>query len=387
MVNRDYRSEYLNLLNHEIPELIAGESTNFPGYAVEFSALGSSLNETLIDDKGTEYVMVKACCKLSKPDTGESLQFNVDLLKLPIFQELGFVIKGNHMQVLDLYSRTPGWHFTQKFNAASELLLATANSINNKTFSFVSDHGALYMQFKMSSKVKKVRVPVATFLRAMTGISNNDIVGMFGMENPFILRSLVSSEETSRNDCISAVITAVLGKANVDHNYTSIYSQKRELERQFFDEHYLNFGTYNRGRMDYLQSYQYRASGKILAESITVDGKVIPEGAVLSNQALQLLDASEVNILRVLYNGKRYTLHKFSKTAFQVLGYTAAEDIPVCGIKEGKKLSLADVITLNKSCLDSIRIIDVSGTQRVVERCSSSGALMPDDLLTVMIFG
>lgn len=127
-VIKDVQKEsFQNLINTVIPDIISNTKETFGDY--EFSAkpmfAGNSI--VLIDQTGTEYYSIKADCMLRNTVTGEKVEFDVELLRVPVLQELGFKIKGNYMQQLDVYERATGWNFYSDKNAGECAALIAGN--------------------------------------------------------------------------------------------------------------------------------------------------------------------------------------------------------------------------------------------------------------------
>lgn len=399
VINDKQRMTFANLTSRAIPDLIRQSSLEIDDcHTLTFKPFPVVTGDC-ISENGTDYVVVRTQCVLKDSESGEKVAFNLDLLKLPVYSELGFKIKGNYMQLLDSYERVPGWHFTlEKEGTPKFRNTASAVAVQGKSFEFVYDSKEkMHAVFKLTSKKnKKISVSVSTFLRAVTGMSNEELIARFGFDNPFVVKAFNGSRAgciepkqikslASRNDCIHALACAVLGIHVIsDENFKSVYMKQRELEKQLFSERYLSFGKYNRERMEYLQSFQYRALGKVLAETVEAVGCVLHAGTVLSNQDLQVLDNSDVSCIRVKHNGKVFTLHKFSMLTFRALGMKLAEEVPGCGIKKQSVLSVSDLNEINRLEIDELDVIDPASRRKVtLVRQPGTGALTKDDLLTM----
>lgn len=398
LIKDKQRKVFMDLLDKKLPELIQSASIQIDDCNLTFSPFPISVHDFNRENE-TDYVVVRTACQLEDLKNGEKISFNIDLLKMPVYHELGFRIKGNYMQMLDSYERVPGWHFvyekpgTEKFSDK-----ATAISIHRKSFSFVYDSmEKMYAVFSLTSrKNKKIKVSVSAFLRAVTGMSNAELAFKFGHDNPFVAAAFNNIDDCrveakefdklqTRDDCIKALAWAILGKEIAESsNYSSIYLKQRELDKQLFSERYFSFGKYNRERMEYLQSFQYRALGKILAEDITVGKIALKEGIVLSSSMLQMLDNADIQSIRVKYHDKVFLLQKFSTLTFRALGMKLAEDLDNCSVKKGAVLTVADLTEINKLNKDSLSVINLETKKPVtLVRQPNTGALTRDDLMTV----
>ena len=112
------RLAYKKLIEEVIPQLLKDASYVRNGrYSVEFSMYPvDSINN--IEDNGDVYTTIKTFCKISDKETGEQQSLVIDLLNIPVYLELGFMLGGNYKQVLDLYDKPAGWSFSKRVEYA-----------------------------------------------------------------------------------------------------------------------------------------------------------------------------------------------------------------------------------------------------------------------------
>ena len=343
------KKAFAELIHERIPALIENAGCEIvDDYEIKFTPLEANNSIIIQDESGTEYYSIKAECTLRNRYTGESVQVNIELLRVPVLQELGFKIKGNYMQRLDEYERARGWSFTNTGkNNCAEL-----RASNGRSFSF---------NYEKSPRVKfmirglqKTTVSPSTFLRVISGYSNEQLISMFGYNNPFVMSMLgVQGDNRDIHACIKDVAEAMFG----DSDDRTTLVMRNEIVDNLMSRRYFPMGIGNAKRLKYLQSFTYRANGRILAESVNVNGYSFDAGLVLGTQELTIIDALPIKELKVEHNGKIYVLHKFSTFTFDVLGCKLAQDVPELQLTKGKVLNAQDVTTLNQSSLAAITIV------------------------------
>lgn len=391
------RETFENLVFQEIPDLINGKSLEIAdGLTLEFKLIDIDLNNMMTDEDGTEYVQVATECKITNTFTTESISFNVNLLKLPVYQELGFMIRGNYMQMLDAYDKTPGLHTLKKFNASNDIDKAILQDDHFKSIGFVRNKSKLYTELSLRGKVADaIQVSPYTFLRAITGMTKEDLVAKFGYSNNFVATVLDGNRETfpeckqkfpieTRNDCINAVYAAIFGKgAALNPNSGTISQKLNEINKWLFNPNYFSKNLSATERIRYVQSFGYRAIDKVLTNTVNCNGITVEAGTVLTADLLRELDATELDELCVTYEHKNYVLHKFARYWFGVINYKLDQDIPELGKHAGDVITLADIDDLNSSSIASIKIIDLAGKHRVITRDIEDKNLSLNDIFTV----
>ena len=368
------KNSFRKLIQEVIPNTISDASCDISeDYRIDFKPLESSNTVPIQDKDGTVYYPIKALGLLKDKVTGESVEFNVTLLNVPQLQELGFKIKGNYMQRLDQYERAKGWSFSVDKHSDYAKVLAK----NNRSISFVAEHGKEpYMQFLLRGDKKK-KIKVSTFLRVISGFSNQELVSMFGFNNPQVISIFgVQGDNRDVHSCIRSVTEAIFD--DVDKNERTSLVMRKDIMDNIFSERYFPMGHGNAERLNYMQSFSYRANGRTLAETIKCGDTVFGAGLVLSTRELAVLDMMPIRSLKVEYKGKLYTLHKFSTFTFDALGCRIAEDVPDLGLIKGQILEACDIRSLNASNLTEITIDD--GVTLV--RRTDARVLSVDDFFT-----
>lgn len=399
------RVAFEKLLTTAIPELLQNSSYKFANrFEVTFSMYPADMNN-VIDDNGTHYLMIKAICSIKDLQTGESQDCIIDLLKLPVFEELGFKIGGNYKQVLDLYERPLGWTFSYKSTNNGVEYFADLRSANFKKIQFYCKDKEPSFYHSRSNKTDNrddiVKISISSFFRALTGLTSSELLEVFGDDNAYNVMTFgkdtgkhietsytkTKHKISSRADCIRVLHTVLFGlDKTMEANHTLV--QLRNIEKWFFDKNYLNLGKANTDRFNVTQSFLKRAINKKLAKSVQLVNEVIPADTALTFDILQKIDASPVNIIYVQHNGKVHSLRKFTSFTFQALGLTLAEPITLDDVtlNAGTVLDLEKLNILNASKLDCIKVFENNGLKgrkiiNVTRRVDAS-TLTIEDLYT-----
>lgn len=385
-------SEYNNFMNCELKQLIEGMSqTVFDKYKVDFRLFPLTAFPIVKND--TKYVTIKTVCTVTDVETSESVQFVVDLLNVPTLEELGFYVKGNYYQVLDMYQPKPGWTFYYKYIKSATVMekSASVTSTYGKKILFdFSEQQIPFVVFKRDNKSSKISF--STFFRALSGMSNTELLAKFGTSNPYVV-SLFSDlrkfmpELEKEEGCIKTNAECIDRLANKMFNSTLYASLKtttlqlNEINKRLFNPKYFSVGKGNAERLDTAQSFLRRASNKPIAQSVTIDGVTYGYGTILTDQQLQKLDAMDVSSLAVQFNNKVYHLRKFSNFTFKGYGKSLLKDYDDLGLKKGTVLGLPELLILNNSDLEELEVVDNKSVITLTRR-KNPEALSLDDLFT-----
>lgn len=393
------RVAFKNLIQEGIPNLLNTKREIGDRYEITFSPYPINVNEPFNVD-GTLYCVVKVNCSVLDHKTKEKMSFNVDLLNLPILQELGFRIHNNDIQILDAYSRTVGWSFSKRYSESagetiSATLLPVGDSVRSLDIDFNESKGVLVSRKKKDETDIINKVDVCTFLKAITGLNEINFIQMFGFDNAYVLNAFNPDRKkvtkvkglnySSRNDCIELTAHALLGTGVVNRRRV-ISDLQRDLNRCLFNKNYFNLGNGNLKRLHNTQSFLNRANNKYLAEDITVNGVSYEAGITLTEHILKEIDNSLIDTLKVEYNNKVYCLHKFSIFTFRVLGMKCAETIQVGGVqfRQGHVFTLDDLDVLNNSDLTELTVLDSKNKKLTVVRRTDASQLCLEDLYTAL---
>lgn len=400
-VNDRQRFEFDRLIKETIPELLMSSSTEFcDRYEVNFKLYPID-SQNYCEEDGTVFVMVKAFTHLKDKVTGEEQDILIDLIKLPVYLDLGFKIAGNYKQVLDKYDRPLGWSFMNKETQEGSEISSTLRCARHKTFSFTSKGKLPYFELKRKSTKSRsdiTRVSISTFFRALTGMSNAALLELFGSDNPYNVMNFTDNSDafveiksecvdkvSSREDCIKALHTCIYGleKTNNARNAHTILNQ---ISNWFFNKSYLDLGEGNKSRFILIQSFASRAVNKVLAEDVVLQNKVIPAGTILTIDILEEIDNSLVDVIYVSFNNKVHSLRKYSDYTFRALNCILAEKINVADVEleAGTRLTLADVRKLNTTSLESIKVYINENDSNVLtlKRRLTADTLCLEDLYT-----
>lgn len=392
------RVAFDRLIQEEIPEVLKNSSRTIKNnYKIEFAECPFNVNEPINKD-GTIYGIIKTKCSITSLVTGEKISFTIDLLNMPILQELGFRIHGNDMQVLDSYNRTAGWSFYKKVKRDDTEIGATLLPIGEYVRSLDFEYSKTSIMVSRKDKEagdKYSKIDLCTFLKALNGMDEVELIQMFGFDNPFVLntfnpdrkkqKDIKGTNFNNRNDCIFMTAYALLGSSRVNER-SVITDLQHELNKYLFDKNYFNLGLGNLKRLQNTQSFLNRGVNKYLAEDIIVNGKSYEAGITLTEGILQEIDNSMFDSLKVEHMGKIYTLRKFSIFTFRVLGMRSADKFSVNGkeFSKGHVFSLDDVEFLNKSNLTELNCLDQKGKIVKITRRTDASKLYIEDIYTAV---
>lgn len=388
------RVKYQELIDRRLPKAIAEAGCDVDEkFSIECSMFPVDTTN-VVNDEGTEYYPIRMECKVNNLVSGETATFNVDVINLPVLYELGFKVQGNYVQMLDSYERASGWSFLDNSKGtAKPSITASVLAQYGKTFSFVYDEMRdPYVMF--SRKGKKHKLTVSTFFRALTGMSNNELLSVFGTTNPFVITAFTqrhnsrnnfakeASNSKNVNDCIDLLANAMLGEERA-RSLSTIQLKKREIEQNLYVRSYFNLGDGNLQRFNREQSYAHRATGKELAQSISTPEGKFEAGTIVTEEIGEVLDALPIRSLKVKHNGKLFDLKKFTTFTFNCLGWIAEETIEEAGVKAGDVLTLEQIRDLNATEREQVKVRrDSSSPVESCTRRTSAASLTLEDIFT-----
>lgn len=387
---------YKELLHKKIPELVKEYSTDLKKYTVDYELL--PISETDVHDVGgTKYITANVLCTLVEKATGDEIQTVIELLKIPVLGKAGFTIKGNNMQILDLYNRVAGWIFENNDDIESEAIssaekdaelqqlrgrAASLYAVNRPSIKFVYTASGIQVVLPGSKK----KVPLVIFLTAVTDYSNEDLLEMFGTDNKYLMAALEPSSTKYKKmngkkaACIKEVHSLMFPK---DKREKELYDKKNDIMRSLFDKKYTNLSNYYADRLTDSMSFRRRAQSKTLLEDVKLLNRTVPAGTILTDSILEEMDALPINKIKVGYNGRVYTLCKFSNLNFRCLGRKLSAPINEVNFEAERVLSLDDLKLLNASKVSTITIEGDSGPENVTRRAHPT-TLHQEDILTAL---
>lgn len=384
------RIKYDELLKERLPKVVRDASRVIDDkFNIECKMFPVDTTN-VISENGTEFYPIRMNCSIKNNLSNEQVSFNIDVINLPVLYELGFKVGGNYMQMLDSYERATGWSFlANKKNPNKPLITASVLAQYGKTFSFVYNEMRVpFVQF--SRRGKKYKISVSVFFRALTGMSNTELLSKFGASNPFVVETFTNrfndkndmmkkaASAKSANDCIEMLAKVLLGEERAN-SLSTIQLKKREIEQSLFSANYFNLKDGNYRRFSQFQSYANRAGGRELAERVVVGEHVYEPGTVVTEEIGELLDALPIHNLKIKHDGKIYELKKFSSFSFECLGMVLADSVE--GIEAGTTLGIEEIRKLNNSKLECIKIKRPSGVVEISRRVSAN-SLTLEDLFT-----
>lgn len=406
------RVDFAELVDFKINDLLQDVKFTFDNkydISCELCPINLDLAHVNSVDKSV-YVMVSAKFIVKEIATGNDVTFNVNLLKLPVYQELGFKIGGNYKQVLGQYGRPSGWSFLRKNKRGELSYSAQLKSVGRASLMFNTKKQAnptvvVYTARKYNAERGNKDIPVSVFFRAISEETNESLLNKLGNGDINLqafsdttitstadleLSNLLKSANTMRNcqtrqDCINVVHAVIFGIKNQASK--TLAEKERNIKTALFNKRTFNLGPGNMDRLAYKAAFKNRAVNKVLAEEIRLVDEVIPRGAILTPTLLDKIDNSMIDQIAVEYNKTTYTLCKFSIFGFRALGYYLADDVILSdgsSLSKHTKLGLQELSLLNNTKLTNIKVLknvndDVSIT---ITRRLNADTLTIEDLLT-----
>lgn len=378
IVNKQ-KEDYKQLFNKDIPELLKNNKTVIGDLEITLHPDISEQEE----ENGTLFQMFRASCNIKNIKTKESLNFYLDLLKIPVLTHRGFKVNNNYKQVLDLYNKVTGWVLNGKEVIEDIIENDTTIMKKNNAALVIPGRSSIKMEYSTQNKCyisfKHGSLPIAEFFKALTSYTTEDLLEKFGFGNVFIADNLENN--TDKKTCVDKLYNAIRETNKIDSNF-SVNDKLQIINRYLFNKHYLNVGREYSNRLEKTLSFQHRAIGKTLAEDVVVQGKVLYEtGKVLDAESLRILDNSLVDYIKVEYNSKIFRLNKFSIFSFRALNYRLAED--TLDIKAKTVLDFKLLEKLNSSDLEQITILNERGNKFIIKRRVAVRNLEIDDFLSI----
>lgn len=396
ILNNRQLTLYNKMVTKAIPDLVKSYSTTYKNYKISLECLPISSRDTEFVE-GTKYVMAKCMCEIENIETGDNMQFLLDLLKVPVLEQAGFTIKGNNMQLLDLYDRIACWVFESDYiedevdRELTDKRRASLIAVNKSSIRLVVTKNGIQVE------CKKKKIPISIFLNAISDYTSADFLRMFGTNNKYIVDAFSknykksSSKEgytskkggipLSKSDCICLVHSKMFENSSKTKN---LIDYKNDIHRSLFTKRYLNLGKSYGPRLESSQSFKKRASGKTLVEDIIYNGEIIcTAGTILNDDILTEIDLLPINSIKISFSGKVHTLWKFSNLSFRVLGELLSRPIPEFNLSVGDELTVDILNKLNKSDIETIYIKGKLGEEKITRRVNPE-TLAVEDVLTAL---
>lgn len=387
------REDYMNLLAR-IPNLFDRFKNVKVNDHVTVSITADPIRkEDEVTTGNTYYVMLKASCTVTDTDEGETNTFHFDVLKIPIYTNMGYHIRNLDRMILDVNEQANGWMFISKYSKEvlkllddeSEPDVMSSAKLISSTFGRLSILYSKKYGMVLAFGRTGVKVPISVFLIAISNYTADELLSILGNDNLYILDSFTSKLNSYNFSTTSEVKTIDKGyvpsrndyveKLYECYNYEKDNSSKtvflpvdaklRELNAYLFSEGTgIMFNSTYAKRLERTQSFSYRAYKKTLASDIVLDGKIYGyKGKSLSEEELTVIDNLPITEISVEFHGDMYTLRKYSTFTFRALGYKLWKEVSVdhngevVVFKKGHTLSLEDLQILNDSSLDTIVVV------------------------------
>lgn len=306
------------LVTEDIPSLLDKLGFEDDKYEVTFNYAGydETLNKRYYNrlTGGSDYCnMISIIMNVKNKETGEFVSSLIPVLKMPVPGELGFQTGKSYKQILDLYKKAPGWYvLPPKKNEDAEDVNLNSEEIK-PTLEFSSSYRSKLEFFCKGQEVyfrpdKSGRIPLGTFLKAISGKNELELINLLG-SNKYLISSF--KDVRSTESCIKATATQLLKNYNKEI-FEDTASAFSEIQNKIFKEDIIDADSAGRKRYIINTKFARRAYNKELAEDLTVNGEVIKKGTILSSAILDKIDDNEdITSLSILHNEKTYILKKY----------------------------------------------------------------------------
>ncbi len=230
------------LVTEDIPSLLDKLGFEDDKYEVTFNYAGydETLNKRYYNrlTGGSDYCnMISIIMNVKNKETGEFVSSLIPVLKMPVPGELGFQTGKSYKQILDLYKKAPGWYVLppKKSEDAEDVNL---NSEEIKpTLEFSSSYRSKLEFFCKGQEVyfrpdKSGRIPLGTFLKAISGKNELELINLLG-SNKYLISSFKDVKSTE--SCIKTTATQLLKNYNKEI-FEDTASAFSEIQNKIFKE-------------------------------------------------------------------------------------------------------------------------------------------------------
>lgn len=333
---RDYQDEDLEI-RYNIPEVTV---------------------EDVVRTEDNTYVQVSAEIEVVLKGEDRYLT-TTNIINIPYKEELGYFFNGNYRSIVSSETMAPGFAFQDipKEKYPSVKIVPVVYGKGFKTTYYLEVNKSNSTELKVyntaSSRTGASGVNLGILLRALTGITYQDILKRFG-NYPKLLSTLKS--EPTREKAASIVNDAFGYRIN--HKTDMIV----ELRNRFFNGEYLAFDSSAFEKLDNNKSWERRVLGHSLDQDIelwrTDESKGLVKtmyrrGTAIVPNLARLLDLNCVESLKVRRtDGKSFTLKSFYSPYLPALG---------CFEKVGKNLEVIDesrILQLKEDGINSLIVYD-----------------------------
>lgn len=230
--------------------------------------------------------VLKATLRLHNKEMGEITESEVFLGEMPFMSDKGtFIFNGIERIVVNQIVRSPGLYMTSELTKRGRDVFAAQIIPSNGAWVTFETDAKDFMWLKVDMSKKKI--PVTTFLKAMTSLTNDDIIDMYG-ENEYIKNSFTKDSSMTREEAI------------LDFFHLLRPDEPRVLERAekhidnlFFNARKYDLSPVGRYKLNKKLSLKERAFNKILGE----DTNGFEKGYVLDDEFFDKFTGDVLTVL------------------------------------------------------------------------------------------
>lgn len=311
------------LYSELLPRFFKDYAYNGKNVTITFQYLESRNNVPISYDvnravleKKTYYKELRLKTKIVLNKDGRQVETE-DLLplKIPELTKRGFIINGVSYDVVNVFREAYGWYLTVD---KEHNLIITLKTNGSGKYTILYKDRQLFVERSVKGAVR--RIGLAVLLKAITGLTKDELFDKIDMSNSLVqntlnMQLLENGIDVPMSKCVvDATWFLSAGYVTKESLATkSDASINRELERCLKRVDISNEGF---ERYKKFITFQRRASGSMLSKSVRMsNGLVKQEGINLSLMDLIELDNDEtVTELYVQYEDNDFTIKKFPAT-------------------------------------------------------------------------
>lgn len=203
---------------------------------------------------------LKTILRLINKDTGEISETEVYLGEIPFMTDGGtFIFNGVERVIVNQMVRSPGVSFSKSITDRGQTLIECRVIPYDGTWLRITNDTNNRMWVNIN-QVKK-RIPLTVFLKTVTGMSNEDIINIFG-ENELIMNSLKMDPTETQEEAIYEFFKIMRPSEPKD-----LERLNRHLDNMFFNPRRYKLEKVGRYKINKKLNLRYRILGKRLAEA------------------------------------------------------------------------------------------------------------------------
>lgn len=366
----------MQLYLEELPRQFKSMKKQFAPISIEHEMIPFRPIDVTIEEGTQKWGLVDNIL-VRNHQTDEQIQFRMSIVDVPYKSSTGYLIKGVHRQLVNLYEMCKGWHFELGEDNKSK---KNNDPLSRRSVKFNPDTSLVqnvnYYSFGVKEDIITINkgnksVPISIFLRALTGLSYSSILQEIGATNKYLINTF-SLPEYSRVECVNKA-NALFAKSGKSIGDVTQYEEKRAADIQdmskiiSFRNKFIGEGAMiGNGAERAMELFNFRIiKNCFLARPVTVGDKTWAAGTKLIPELLMELDYSPVDILycKTADSNKIFIFKKYEIYNFRGLNRGATDTLEQLRMAESRNeleytLSTGEKITrLSAPLFNTVDII------------------------------